>query len=131
MALNLMFTGFRDARVMWDQKTGRSRGFGFVSFRSQQVIVIIGFSLLFVFLFCTDIIFYYNLTFSSSTQDAQSAINDLTGKDDAVICHVFILFSFFFSLQNETSILSFKMLSFYLPWPWVKLLGFNSFCQSM
>ncbi|CAL5328710.1 unnamed protein product [Camellia sinensis] len=25
-----------DARVMWDQNTGRSRGFGFVSFRSQQ-----------------------------------------------------------------------------------------------
>ncbi|XP_047944473.1 oligouridylate-binding protein 1-like [Salvia hispanica] len=25
-----------DARVMWDQKSGRSRGFGFVSFRSQQ-----------------------------------------------------------------------------------------------
>ncbi|XP_058194854.1 oligouridylate-binding protein 1B-like [Rhododendron vialii] len=37
-----------DARVMWDQKTGRSRGFGFVSFRNQQ--------------------------------EAQSAINDLTGK---------------------------------------------------
>ncbi|KAM7253587.1 hypothetical protein ACFE04_021741 [Oxalis oulophora] len=37
-----------DARVMWDQKTGRSRGFGFVSFRNQQ--------------------------------DAQSAINELTGK---------------------------------------------------
>ncbi|XP_077215458.1 oligouridylate-binding protein 1-like [Tasmannia lanceolata] len=37
-----------DARVMWDHKTGRSRGFGFVSFRNQQ--------------------------------DAQSAINDLTGK---------------------------------------------------
>ncbi|KAI4329061.1 hypothetical protein L6164_021365 [Bauhinia variegata] len=37
-----------DARVMWDQKTGRSRGFGFVCFRNQQ--------------------------------DAQSAINDLTGK---------------------------------------------------
>ncbi|KAL3720759.1 hypothetical protein ACJRO7_005550 [Eucalyptus globulus] len=37
-----------DARVMWNQKTGRSRGFGFVSFRNQQ--------------------------------DAQSAINDLTGK---------------------------------------------------
>ncbi|KAF5743802.1 Nucleolysin TIAR [Tripterygium wilfordii] len=37
-----------DARVMWDQNTGHSRGFGFVSFRSQQ--------------------------------DAQSAINDLTGK---------------------------------------------------
>ncbi|XP_054781095.1 oligouridylate-binding protein 1B-like isoform X3 [Prosopis cineraria] len=33
---------------MWDQKTGRSRGFGFVSFRNQQ--------------------------------DAQGAINDLTGK---------------------------------------------------
>lgn len=26
----------RDARVMWDQQTGRSRGFGFVSFRNQQ-----------------------------------------------------------------------------------------------
>ncbi|WVZ50304.1 hypothetical protein U9M48_001570 [Paspalum notatum var. saurae] len=25
-----------DARVMWDQKTGRSRGFGFVSFRNEQ-----------------------------------------------------------------------------------------------
>ncbi|CAA0833887.1 Oligouridylate-binding protein 1C [Striga hermonthica] len=25
-----------DARVMWDQKTGRSRGFGFVSYRNQQ-----------------------------------------------------------------------------------------------
>ncbi|GAA0168862.1 hypothetical protein LIER_23480 [Lithospermum erythrorhizon] len=37
-----------DARVMWDQKTGRSRGFGFVSFRSQQ--------------------------------DAQSAVNDMTGQ---------------------------------------------------
>ncbi|KAI3912366.1 hypothetical protein MKX01_038428 [Papaver californicum] len=37
-----------DARVMWDQKTGRSRGFGFVSFRNQQ--------------------------------EAQGAINDLTGK---------------------------------------------------
>ncbi|RWW62134.1 hypothetical protein BHE74_00030762, partial [Ensete ventricosum] len=41
-------TKILDARVMWDQKTGRSRGFGFVSFRNQQ--------------------------------DAQSAINDLTGK---------------------------------------------------
>ncbi|XP_075523302.1 oligouridylate-binding protein 1C-like isoform X2 [Primulina tabacum] len=37
-----------DARVMWDQKTGHSRGFGFVSFRNQL--------------------------------EAQSAINDLTGK---------------------------------------------------
>ncbi|CAA0821169.1 Oligouridylate-binding protein 1B [Striga hermonthica] len=26
-----------DAKVMWDQKTGRSRGFGFVSFRNQEV----------------------------------------------------------------------------------------------
>ncbi|EES08860.2 oligouridylate-binding protein 1B-like [Sorghum bicolor] len=33
------FSGYStcsDARVMWDQKTGRSRGFGFVSFRNQQ-----------------------------------------------------------------------------------------------
>ncbi|GER28365.1 oligouridylate binding protein-like protein [Striga asiatica] len=37
-----------DAKVMWDQKTGRSRGFGFVSFRNQE--------------------------------DAQSAINELSGK---------------------------------------------------
>ncbi|PIA27599.1 hypothetical protein AQUCO_07600045v1 [Aquilegia coerulea] len=43
-----VFPTCSDARVMWDQKTGRSRGFGFVSFRSQQ--------------------------------EAQSAINDLTGK---------------------------------------------------
>lgn len=28
----------RDARVMWDNKTGRSRGYGFVSFRNKQVI---------------------------------------------------------------------------------------------
>ncbi|KAK7251619.1 hypothetical protein RIF29_34965 [Crotalaria pallida] len=28
-----------DARVMWDQKTGRSRGFGFVSFRNQQLML--------------------------------------------------------------------------------------------
>ncbi|KAF2313575.1 hypothetical protein GH714_011811 [Hevea brasiliensis] len=37
-----------DARVMWDHKSGRTKGYGFVSFRNQQ--------------------------------DAQSAINDLTGK---------------------------------------------------
>ncbi|KVH88453.1 Nucleotide-binding, alpha-beta plait [Cynara cardunculus var. scolymus] len=43
-----VYASCSDARVMWDQKTGRSRGFGFVSFRNQQ--------------------------------DAQSAINDLTGK---------------------------------------------------
>ncbi|CAH8255605.1 unnamed protein product [Arabidopsis lyrata] len=30
------FNSCSDARVMWDQKTGRSRGFGFVSFRNQQ-----------------------------------------------------------------------------------------------
>ncbi|KAL2457354.1 Oligouridylate-binding protein 1B [Forsythia ovata] len=43
-----VYSSCSDARVMWDQKTGRSRGYGFVSFRNQQ--------------------------------DAQSAINDLTGK---------------------------------------------------
>ncbi|XP_028781228.1 oligouridylate-binding protein 1 [Neltuma alba] len=37
-----------DAKVMWDLKTGRSKGYGFVSFRDQQ--------------------------------DAQNAINDMTGK---------------------------------------------------
>lgn len=35
-----VFSDFRDARVMWDQKTGRSRGFGFVSFRNQQVLFV-------------------------------------------------------------------------------------------
>ncbi|KAM0952488.1 putative RNA recognition motif domain, nucleotide-binding alpha-beta plait domain superfamily [Dioscorea sansibarensis] len=38
-ALYACFVGYpscSDARVMWDQKTGRSRGFGFVSFRNQQ-----------------------------------------------------------------------------------------------
>ncbi|KAI3915162.1 hypothetical protein MKW98_011507, partial [Papaver atlanticum] len=43
-----VYSSCSDARVMWDQKTGRSRGFGFVSFRNEQ--------------------------------EAQSAINDLTGK---------------------------------------------------
>lgn len=43
-----VYRSISDARVMWDQKTGRSRGFGFVSFQNQQ--------------------------------DAQSAINDLSGK---------------------------------------------------
>ncbi|KAK4432783.1 Oligouridylate-binding protein 1 [Sesamum alatum] len=31
-----MYPSCSDARVMWDQKTGRSRGFGFVSFRNKQ-----------------------------------------------------------------------------------------------
>uniref|UniRef100_A0A2P2M1J5 Uncharacterized protein MANES_16G093200 n=1 Tax=Rhizophora mucronata TaxID=61149 RepID=A0A2P2M1J5_RHIMU len=31
-----VYTSCSNARVMWDQKTGRSRGFGFVSFRNQQ-----------------------------------------------------------------------------------------------
>ncbi|XP_040382159.1 oligouridylate-binding protein 1-like isoform X2 [Oryza brachyantha] len=38
-ALFSFFSGYSscsDARVMWDQKTGRSRGYGFVSFRNQQ-----------------------------------------------------------------------------------------------
>ncbi|KAL8502880.1 hypothetical protein ACS0TY_021848 [Phlomoides rotata] len=43
-----VYTSCSDARVMWDQKTGRSKGFDFVSFRNQH--------------------------------DAQSAINDSTGK---------------------------------------------------
>ncbi|MCL7042231.1 hypothetical protein MKW94_012904 [Papaver nudicaule] len=43
-----VYSSCSDARVMWDQKTGRSRGFGFVSFRNEQ--------------------------------EAQRAINDLTGK---------------------------------------------------
>ncbi|KAK2979500.1 hypothetical protein RJ640_008384 [Escallonia rubra] len=31
-----VYSSCSDARVMWDQKTGRSRGFGFVAFRNQQ-----------------------------------------------------------------------------------------------
>lgn len=31
-----VYTSCSDARVMWDNKTGRSRGYGFVSFRNQQ-----------------------------------------------------------------------------------------------
>ncbi|RRT50841.1 hypothetical protein GW17_00045428 [Ensete ventricosum] len=43
---------------MWDNKMGRSRGFGFVSFRNQQM----------------------SLVAICSLQDAQNAINDMTGK---------------------------------------------------
>lgn len=79
----------RDARVMWDQKTGRSRGFGFVSFRNQQVdssISLAMFLLLYrytpSFLKCAlsnrGVIFcIHDLT--PCEQDAQSAINDLNG----------------------------------------------------
>lgn len=63
---------------MWDQKTGRSRGFGFVSFRNQQVM-----SSFWAFLS----VLTFMLDFSShqiveiAFQDAQSAINDLTGEN--------------------------------------------------
>lgn len=62
---------------MWDQKTGRSRGFGFVSFRSQQVYL---FSFYLNHL-SNDI--FLDLAESSGylVQDAQSAINDLTGEN--------------------------------------------------
>ncbi|KAK3022150.1 hypothetical protein RJ639_045289 [Escallonia herrerae] len=36
LGTNMICVGHSDARVMWDQKTGRSRGFGFVAFRNQQ-----------------------------------------------------------------------------------------------
>lgn len=60
---------------MWDQKTGRSRGFGFVSFRNQQV-----FKMLFAkafFLVIPNIVIPYVFIFF--IQEAQSAINDLNG----------------------------------------------------
>ena len=71
---------------MWDQKTGRSRGFGFVSFRNQQVL----FSFDFSFFFQTDIVSSNNFLqyFISFVQDAQSAINDITGKDGAVLLQI-------------------------------------------
>ena len=56
-----IFSLLRDARVMWDQKTGRSRGFGFVSFRNQQVSIFFPTILLWFFYDCTtvfDIPFY-------------------------------------------------------------------------
>lgn len=36
--IDLYYSCFRDARVMWDQKTGRSRCYGFVSFRNQLIM---------------------------------------------------------------------------------------------
>lgn len=66
-----------DARVMWDQKTGRSRGFGFVSFRNQQVFV--------HDLYVNRLSSYMERESLSSLcsffQDAQSAINDSTGEN--------------------------------------------------
>ncbi|CAK7352254.1 unnamed protein product [Dovyalis caffra] len=56
-----------DARVMWDQKTGRSRGFRFVSFQNQQ--------------------------------DAQSAINDLTGAGE-LTCDIGLLKVLLVSAEN-------------------------------
>ncbi|KAF6167759.1 hypothetical protein GIB67_027537 [Kingdonia uniflora] len=53
-----VYSSCSDARVMWDQKTSRSRGFGFVSFRNQQDA---------------------QSAINDLAEDAQSAINDLTG----------------------------------------------------
>lgn len=32
----IKFLGYRDARVIWDHNTGRSKGYGFVSFRRKE-----------------------------------------------------------------------------------------------
>lgn len=70
-----------DARVMWDQKTGRSRGYGFVSFRNQQVC---WFSVPTIWICApSESVLYPLLVFAEidlfDLQDAQSAINDLNG----------------------------------------------------
>lgn len=70
---------------MWDQKTGRSRGFGFVSFRSQQVISC---SSLYQVLLCS---INFVLKFLLILQDAQSAINDVTGKSNMNHTYIFSL----------------------------------------
>jgi RNA recognition motif-containing protein len=40
LMIYLFFVICSDARVMWDHKTGRSKGYGFVSFRNQLVLLI-------------------------------------------------------------------------------------------
>jgi hypothetical protein len=69
---------------MWDQKTGRSRGYGFVSFRNQQVLILSHKHLICCFkkiyefvLLCIPVTFAEIALFH--LQDAQSAINGLNG----------------------------------------------------
>lgn len=73
---------------MWDQKTGRSRGFGFVSFRSQQVLEFLRipfYNFLFIFLLAGWGHYMIVSFICSLVQDAQSAINDLNGKTVSIV----------------------------------------------
>ncbi|MCL7042049.1 hypothetical protein MKW94_006978 [Papaver nudicaule] len=85
-----VYSSCSDARVMWDQKTGRSLGFGFVSFSNEQVIEVNELNLClfssasYIWGHAHRVLFWFTFYAWSSDdavpQEAQSAINDLTGK---------------------------------------------------
>ncbi|KAK4747005.1 hypothetical protein SAY87_026042 [Trapa incisa] len=66
-----VYSSCSDASVMWDQKTGRSRGFGFVSFRNHQVVTddVLLFTEAFVLVIhCVFIIYVFNLFFTGCSE---------------------------------------------------------------
>ncbi|KAB5513677.1 hypothetical protein DKX38_027583 [Salix brachista] len=82
-----VFPSCSNARVMWDHKTGRSKGYGFVSFRNQQTqFVQVDRRFYELTMFCLELEVLRKLKtdldvwWHGYPYEAQSAINDLTGK---------------------------------------------------
>lgn len=89
-----------DARVMWDQKTGRSRGFGFVSFRSQQVCSLAFYLTLFRILLTS---FYSNsifLIFCSGCAKCNKWFNWWEHSHESLFISCRCIIFFFFSIMT-------------------------------
>jgi hypothetical protein len=80
----VMICSMYDAQFMWDQKTGSSRGYGFVFFRNQQLLILCHKHLICCFKKTSEfLVCAFPVTITETTlfrlQDAQSAINGLNG----------------------------------------------------